>query len=185
MISHKYRCVFTHVTKTAGRSVEEILEEKGNHNTLLEDKKQLNQKEYEDYFKWTIVRNPFDRFVSMYHFRKICKDCPTANKNWSFEEWMYYIFEKNDKESLIISQSNWIKIRDKIECDFIAKFEKLKEDFLFVSKKINCSSVLPHFNKTTHNTYYYYYKNKTKLINLIREKCAEDLKRFKYDILLL
>lgn len=183
MICHKYKFVFTHIPKTAGRSIEEFFNcGGGGHKSLSEVEKELGPNEFKNYFKWTIVRNPFERFVSMFFFREFCDDCPTSKENWSFEQWINFLLETSTQDSLVISQSNWIKIKGKIECDFIAKFENLKFDFKYVLNKLqyNDSFSLPHLNKTFHEHYSRYYKNQN-LVRVIKQKCKEDFKNFNYN----
>lgn len=68
-ISHKHKCIFIHIPKNAGTSVSETLEmntEAGHENW------KLAKKRYEDYWKqylkFTISRNPYERFISCYNY---------------------------------------------------------------------------------------------------------------------
>jgi hypothetical protein len=79
MISHDHRCIFANVPKTASKSVRYLfgLPELGcdyeanarnieypyGHRRLLEF---VNEKYFLEYFKFTFVRNPFDRIVSAF-----------------------------------------------------------------------------------------------------------------------
>ena len=74
-IYHNYyitnRCVFVHIAKAAGQSVSMALfgDKEPGHWSIRdfewEDSKLLNE-----YFKFTIVRNPWDRLVSAYFYLK-------------------------------------------------------------------------------------------------------------------
>ena len=85
MISYDKKFIFVHINKTAGTSMEKALadygvkklEEKGDlkfelnynqsqHFNCDEYKKYLGS-EYDDYFKFTVVRNPFDRLISAWN----------------------------------------------------------------------------------------------------------------------
>ena len=68
MISHKHKFIFTHIPKTGGTSITRAL----NPNAGIKNKplKEMPLKDKEDYFKFTFVRNPWDRAVSMFFFRQ-------------------------------------------------------------------------------------------------------------------
>lgn len=92
IISHKYKFIFIKTQKTAGSSIEKFLISHLGKNDIfagmpLEGIKSKNCKniyehvgakfiynnfpnEYENYFKFTIERNPFDKVVSLYYFLK-------------------------------------------------------------------------------------------------------------------
>jgi hypothetical protein len=87
-ISYTYNIVFIHIPKCAGTTIEKILgtctvreyyslrkkAEQWNsktpqHLTYLELKNELNIN-WSDYYAFSVVRNPYSRFVSEYNYRK-------------------------------------------------------------------------------------------------------------------
>ena len=85
MISFDKKFIFVHINKTAGTSIEKALSNYGvrkleensdleleltykqsQHFNTEEYKKHLGDG-YDDYYKFTIIRNPFDRVVSYYY----------------------------------------------------------------------------------------------------------------------
>ena len=84
MISHKHKFIFIHINKTGGSSLEHALKKycenfsnrKFKHQCLF-DKLENNpplisqcKHLLEEYFKFTIVRNPWDKELSDYFFNK-------------------------------------------------------------------------------------------------------------------
>jgi len=66
MILHKEKLIFVHVIKTAGVSIEKHFhQKKHDHMTAMDYIKELNGV-YEDYFSFTITRNPWDKMVSQF-----------------------------------------------------------------------------------------------------------------------
>ena len=76
-ISDKHKCIFIHVPKAAGSSVEtsEIFEDQriktgeyvGGHTTALEYRETYPGK-FKNYFKFAFVRNPYSRLVSAFSY---------------------------------------------------------------------------------------------------------------------
>lgn len=96
----------------------EGLKEYGFHNTVL-------QHRYWNYFKWTVVRNPFSRAVSLwwsgcrlhapdiYGFRKGCGAIDNFTK---FVVWLSETsLEERGKEPLMMNQSEWLQPVEPIE----------------------------------------------------------------------
>ncbi|HTT80257.1 MAG TPA: sulfotransferase family 2 domain-containing protein, partial [Stellaceae bacterium] len=79
MISHDLRCIFTHVPKTAGKSIRylfglpEFAEQGIPDGNNIEDgfghtrlSSLIDSAFFDDYFKFAFVRNPYDRIVSAF-----------------------------------------------------------------------------------------------------------------------
>jgi hypothetical protein len=76
MISHADRCIFVHQRKSAGTSVKALFpdatgEDRGRFNDgVLSPGWDPDDPLVRDYFKFTVVRNPWDRFVSGWKYLK-------------------------------------------------------------------------------------------------------------------
>src|SRR5262249_33764757 len=66
----EFRCIFIHIPKTAGNSFSQTLFGRDSrHIPYIEDEK-AKPKKFRHDFKFTFVRNPWDRLVSTYFFLK-------------------------------------------------------------------------------------------------------------------
>lgn len=82
MISHHHKCIFIHIQRTGGTSIERWLqgEDQWNicHNVKHITTKFAKYKQYpeyyDDYFKFTFVRNPYDRVLSELFINKMYRD---------------------------------------------------------------------------------------------------------------
>ncbi len=74
MIDHNHKCIFIHISRTAGTAIETAICGKNwwkiNPNTkhiTASRAKNIYRKYWNDYFKFSFVRNPWDRIISLYH----------------------------------------------------------------------------------------------------------------------
>lgn len=69
MISHHHKCIFIHIPKTGGTSIENVLRQdksKGSNHRFLSE--YSNYSVFNTYFKFAIVRNTYDRIWSLYSY---------------------------------------------------------------------------------------------------------------------
>lgn len=197
MINHKHKFIFTRVTKTAssamlyslkkcGVEVNKVVsdddwEQDPNHVPMPRLKKSISDEEFNSYFKWGFVRNPWDRWVSAYYyslswFKKNKPEELTEQKFKNFNSWTHYNDETVGKYGGKYGLQ-WKYVR---YCDFIGKFENLQEDFNIVCDKIGITKQqLPHKNKSKHKHYTKYYDDETKQI--VAERYAKDIETFGYE----
>ena len=148
-----------------------------NHKRPLEIKETLNDENiWNNYFRFGNVRNPWDRAVSFYFFKKdITHKIP---HDMSFED-----FIKQDKQFMSLYQ--WFCINElqedyKSNMYFI-RHENLHEDILKICDILNLKPKqdLEHRNGTKRDTdYRTYYNEETKQI--VKEKYQDDIRLFNY-----
>ena len=63
------KCIFIHIPKAAGMSVVKALYEQNSslHRSALEVRRK-NPKEFNSYYKFSVPRNPIDRYISAYNY---------------------------------------------------------------------------------------------------------------------
>jgi hypothetical protein len=186
MISYTNKFIFIHINKTAGTSIEHTLKPYGHktvrnphmggfkhsqHFTMGEYKKYLSD-EYDKYYKFTVVRNPWDRVVS-YYFKGAIQN------NLSFTEWVIDKYKnKNfqDYQRMYDPCINWIDVN---ELDYIIRFETLENDFNDMCSKLGLDCSLQKHNvNNKRGNYRDYYNEETK--KLIEEYFNSDIKLFNY-----
>jgi hypothetical protein len=136
-----------------------------------------------NYFSFCIVRNPWDRVVSMYHFTKKHNiyQIYGYEQDMTFEEFCENLLERKDDDSFLPThkQVEWTKgIYPPKE---ILKFENLKQDFAKMLQDYNIGHIspnIPHDNSTNHKNYTEIYTPKTKKI--VANIFEEDVDVFKY-----
>lgn len=100
MISHKHKCIFIHIPKAAGTSVERFLRDiDSDIPAKVLRKRGFSHffNDYLDYYVFSFVRNPYDRLVSAWKWGQLKfekeGDLPFYNKERavSFEEYVLLI----------------------------------------------------------------------------------------------
>ena len=190
MISYDKKFIFVHINKTAGTSMEKALadygvkklEEKGDlkfelnynqsqHFNCDEYKKYLGS-EYDDYFKFTVVRNPFDRVVSYYYGGAI-------QKGLNFKDWVVDRYLNENYKDYIRMYSDYAYWFDKDEMNCVLKFENLDQDFIKLKETLDLNCELGKANVNKSRTHYRdYYDNKTK--DIIENHFEKELNTFQY-----
>lgn len=73
MISHKYKCIYIHIPRTAGSNIERTLcgkdwwfENPNTKHIKASLAKKIYRPYWDDYFKFSIVRSPWARMISQY-----------------------------------------------------------------------------------------------------------------------
>jgi len=176
MISFFDNCLFVHIPKVAGQSVENVFLERAGldwesrKEFLLEPNNDsskgpprlahltaeeylthgyLNQVTFDQLFKFSFVRNPWDRLVSEYCYR---------GYRQPFKTWLFECFPSESDDCFetyqdlyrhVMPQYKFLYREETLLMDYVGKFESLAHDFSEVTKKITGKTLsLPHKNKT-------------------------------------
>ena len=177
MIIGKYKAIHVHIPKCAGMSIEAAFGAKklGQHYHKRRFIRTFGAHKWEKYFKFAFVRNPWDRFVSLYHFRK--KYQKSHIKGRSFKQCMMRLFDEYPQR--VHQMHYWVMLGDDPIVDFIGRFENLNEDFEKVCKMIGAEGItLPHVNKTDHVHYSHYYDDEC--LEFVAANCKRDIELFGY-----
>ena len=198
MISLRKRFLFVHIPKTAGNSIQSVLrdysedelvalrtEQDGierfglrnpkykikKHSTLSEYRNALDDEQFRNLYKFTCVRNPWDRMVSYYF-------TPTQNP----ETWNRKKFRGTITKA--VSVPDYLRIDNGevdpfANVDYIMRFENLADEFRAVCAAIGISPAnLPQYNRSSREHYSKYYDDE--LRELVRARFAAEIERFDY-----
>lgn len=223
MISHQYQCVFIHIPKTAGTSIERklghfdadgpdgyiprnvqdhrplrrlepvslgalssaILRNLGSASALRRvitryRSRELSRRQFDSYYKFSIVRNPWSRALSWY--KNVMRDNVIKAKlkmeeGRSFKEFM----QLYGGMWALKPQLDWLRnARGQVAMDFIGRFETLEQDFSTICDAIGVTDkTLPRLvisDKADSEEHF-----DTVTIDLVYKKYKEEIKMFGYE----
>ena len=145
-MTHMKDYIFVHIPKTGGRSI--LLKLNGsldmiNHSTLEDYIINSSESEVRQKFKFTTVRNPFSRVVSLWEMYMFYFYMPRPeNYVLGFEEWIRAkknnVRNMDDSYQTQIDQMYYCKSGPyNIPIDKFLKFENLQKDFDSIAGKLN------------------------------------------------
>lgn len=185
IISHKHKFIFFPIPKTGTHAIRFALrpvlgpedeehvalyhhsklttgnfkDRKNGHITVQEIKPWFSEDQWNQYYKFTFVRNPLDRFISACFFKYpfLVKEQQNPSK---CRAWLKVILKKEQKKPSIVFKPQLSFIVDsnnKLAVDFIGKTEKFNDDFSTVCQQLALHTTeLQKVNVSIHlNTSFY------------------------------
>jgi chondroitin 4-sulfotransferase 11 len=152
--------------------------------------------QYDCYFKFTFVRNPWDRLLSCYMSKVVRSGAGmpmgkygnvTLRRDMSFQEFAEAVCLIPDEVANAHFRSQHIFVcgggsRKDILADYVGRFENLEEDFEIITKRIGIDAQLPHAANTSSirgsRSYRDFYDEK--LAEMVGERYREDIDLFGY-----
>lgn len=199
-ISQQLGCIFVHIPRTGGTSVETalgVLSDARVENTSLmfgrvtspslksralstdflqhltaSELRDLVGEEFNNYFRFAFVRNPWERMVSIYFYhRKVTGEIA------SFPEFLKRA--EGHRKNHLVPQHEFVFDKDGNRLvDFVGRFERMPDDFSKVCAALKIERELPHLNAATIGDYRSYYDDAARRI--IERVYGEDIERFSY-----
>jgi predicted nucleotidyltransferase len=207
MISYSHKCIFIHIPKTAGTSLENVIwpskrteanlwmgfidkfnnkYQTGGLQHLLsrQIRDEVGEKIHKKYYKFCFVRNPWDKAVSQFSYmskRKSLQKYIGMKPNDSFKKYLALIKRKRhiqwEPQVSFIKDENGESL-----VDFIGRFENYDKDAKTILAKLNIvNAKIPHDKKSVRTHYAKYYDDES--IEMVNEMYAQDIKEFGYKYL--
>lgn len=149
------------------------------HVKAVELQEWIPKKTFNNYYKFSFVRNPWDWHVSLYHFVLQYKGHHEHELYQSLGSFENYVNWRVNEHPIFL-KTFVCDANDQLLVDYVGKFEHLAEDFKHVAKEIGEPQLsLPHLKASKHRDFKSYYTEKTK--QLIYDCHQKDIELFNYE----
>lgn len=211
MISHKHKFIFIHIPKCAGSSIRDHFFDGTKFDWRIPDyevlygwcpkrkihlqhatAKQLLETEliseeiWNSYFKFTFVRNPWDRAYSDYLWIMADRKLKGSFKEYitktgNFERCLTDKDHETYRGDHLLPQTEFYHTDGKFKMDFVGRFEKLSEDVAIVNKNIKSLRLFNSHEKKSENrlSHYSLFYTRSKKA-LVDNYYAQDIEQLNY-----
>jgi hypothetical protein len=155
------RAIFVHIPKCAGLALSKAVFgcRGGAHMPIESYMLAFSRAEFRSFFKFTVVRNPWDRVVSAYHFlsegglgesdRRMAETSVALYPD--FPSFVEGFIGGGDFNRILHFRQQWrflcLTPSSPPEVDFVGRFETLSDDFRTICERIGVSPELVHVNR--------------------------------------
>lgn len=197
VVCHMRKIIFIHIPKTAGSSIEHLLRDEGRyeldfigvrngrstHHYMGIELKMILKDLYPKYYKFSFVRNPYDRLISEYFW---CRIKDVGHKfNKTFDEFLDYVedviknkkFFKPIENDHFIPQYSFLFFNNKLLVNNIFKYEDIETVAPLIKKRLKIKTQLQHLNKSVKNEITLTQEQKDRIYNLYKI----DFETFNYE----
>ena len=197
VVCHMRKIIFIHIPKTAGSSIEHLLRDEGRyeldfigvrngrstHHYMGIELKMILKDLYPKYYKFSFVRNPYDRLISEYFW---CRIKDVGHKfNKTFDQFLDYVedivknkkFFKPIENDHFIPQYSFLFFNNKLLVNNIFKYEDIETVAPLIKKRLKIKTTLQHLNKSVKNEITLTQEQKDRIYNLYKI----DFETFNYE----
>lgn len=185
--------LFVHIPKAAGVSICTALFGNlgGGHTPMRKYQLIYSRRTFESLFKFTFVRNPWDRLYSAYSFLRR-GGFDEQDQRWSetelsryedFEDFVLNGLARAETQAKVHFRPQVYFLRDdrgNMPLDFVGRFERINDDLSHIAQRLEVSLELQHLNKTSRPKAPYEDHFTPQMVDIAATVYAEDIRQFEY-----
>ena len=201
-ISHKHKIIFLHIPKCAGTTIEKffgmvnpnnlrmfgfehmvdgILYSPQHYTSQILKTHKITKKYFNDYYKFTLTRNPFDRVISEFFWQQEIGKIKKNKGIKFFGDWFFKFYKKIDSDHKLPQFKFLYDKNMNLMVDFVGSVETMESDTQKILKNISYKGnkkINKNTKKTTEDLKNKYITQPIK--NKIIEIYKEDFELFNY-----
>ncbi len=145
---------FIHINKCGGSSIERLCGLPRMHDTALQRRRAVGDKRWASMFKFSVVRNPYERIGSLYRYRSKNNRAGMGDGHISFDDWVQAaIVDKNpryhDKPLMFAPAHQWLADEAGVlMVDTVIRLEEIDTAWPAIAARIGAPPVMAHENRT-------------------------------------
>jgi hypothetical protein len=188
------KSIFIHIPKAAGTSIARSIYGMNVGHRKASDYIAISDSEFKKYYRFSFVRNPWDRAISAYNFVKqggtsLVQPLPNnIYKSSMFDTFDTFLTEWLQHQDLgeidVVFEPQYKYIFDYDEnllVDFVGKIENIEIDLKKIESKINRKIEMKNLNKSNRTTNPYHSEYTNESFEIISKIYAKDIALFNYD----
>lgn len=182
-VATKVPFAFVHVNKCGGSSIEIALGVPKAHLPAWRMREILGPEEWARRFTFGVVRNPFDRAVSIYYYRVRVDHSGLSDRALNVNQWIMAVWGDRDPqyldEPLLLAPCyDWVMDDQEQIVDYVAKIETLATDWPVICDRLGIDVPLQMTNWNRRPPYRSVLTDESRAI--LEDAFADDLKQFGY-----
>ena len=187
LISHKKKFIYLKTKKTASTTVEIYFEPEclnwANHMIASDVKAKIGDDIWDSYFKFCVIRNPFDKLVSYWWWKLGAKNSQDLETRDFVEIKRHFNFFIQNLHNLVLDRDIYM-INKEVCIDFFIRYENLTEDISQVCRLLDInfdSSKIGKYKSSFRKTkidFHDYYNEESK--NIVKQAYAWEIDKFNY-----
>ena len=212
MVSKTKKFIYVHINKCAGTSIRRFLNSylfersegqvwPKDHATLQEIYYSMDKDEFNSFYKFAVIRNPYDRLGSIYSYMTHLNNYHHTNSIKPYNMFNMSTFENfilnlpkhkemaestsKSYKNIISSITDYLSVNGEIKINKVIPFENLNADLKIIQKKLNLTDKvgdrLPHFNqgnKDLKGSYKKWYTSE--MVKIVTNVYEDDIKNFEF-----
>ncbi|WP_111498264.1 MULTISPECIES: sulfotransferase family 2 domain-containing protein [Marinobacter] len=190
----EYDTIFVHIPKAAGTAIHESLFGRVSglgHASAEKYMKIYGLAAYNAKFKFTFVRNPYDRFVSAYQYLAAGGNNSydrsfSERKMAGFNDFEDFVINGFDKDPEIRKffhfrkQVDFITVGGQLCVDFVGRYENLEKDFKYIASFIGEGKDLRESNRTANRQPYQSFYDNEQVRRIVHDYYRDDFETLDY-----
>tara|TARA_R100000808_G_scaffold7892_1_gene22652 strand:+ start:9695 stop:10357 length:663 start_codon:yes stop_codon:yes gene_type:complete len=191
VISREKKVLYFHIAKTGGSSIAQLLRNNKMDDMVLGNKRGIHEEkvayfeevleEWEEYYKFTFVRNKFDLLISLYNYDRQLNGKYSLPNHVTFEEFITNHVGVQDPIYTHWIDQYYLTYADG-ECmyDFVGRFENYNEDLNTVCKHLGIENTqirtnIGNYDRSKKQEYY-----TEDLKQIVKDRFSDEIECFNW-----